>query len=162
MQGQVTMHVDAPPQRVWELVSDVTQIGRFSPETFEAEWLDGATGPVVGAQFRGHVRRTGWRGVKYWVKCTVVASEPGREFTFVVGTPKNWVNKWGYRLEPSGTGTDVTESFELVDKKVMRLYWKLAGKGRGRTNEDGMRRTLERVKAAAEAEAAGSGAAPSG
>ena len=36
----------------------------------------------------------------------------------------------------------------------MHLYWKLAGKGRGRTNEEGMRRTLERVKVAAEAEAA--------
>ena len=31
------------------MVSDVTRIGEFSPETFEAEWLDGATGPAVGA-----------------------------------------------------------------------------------------------------------------
>ena len=53
------MHVDAPPEVVWGLVSDVTNTGRFSPETFEAEWLDGATGPAVGTRFRGHVRRTG-------------------------------------------------------------------------------------------------------
>ena len=162
MNGEVTVHVDAPPQRVWELVSDITQVGRFSPETFEAEWLDGATGPAVGAQLRGHVRRHGWKWLVYWSKCTVVASEPGREIAFVVGTPKNWVNKWGYRLEPSGTGTDVTESFQLVDKPATRFYWKLAGKGRGRTNDEGMRRTLERVKSAAEAEEPGSGTAPSG
>ena len=31
--------MSAPPERVWGLISDVTQIGRFSPETFEAEWL---------------------------------------------------------------------------------------------------------------------------
>ena len=42
MQGSVTVHMAAPPERVWDLVSDVTKIGRYSPETFEAEWLDGA------------------------------------------------------------------------------------------------------------------------
>src|SRR5215472_292309 len=43
MNGSVTLHIDAPPDKVWQLVSDVTRIGRYSPETFEAEWLDGAT-----------------------------------------------------------------------------------------------------------------------
>ena len=28
--------MDAPPAEVWDLVSDVTRIGEFSPETFEA------------------------------------------------------------------------------------------------------------------------------
>jgi uncharacterized protein YndB with AHSA1/START domain len=161
MTGSVTVHVDAPPERVWALVSDITQIGRFSPETFEAEWIDGATGPAVGAQFRGHVRRHGWKWLVYWTTCTVVESEPGRAFVFVVGTPENWVNRWAYRLEPAGTGTDVTESFQLVDKPALRWYWKVAGRGRGRTNEEGMRRTLERVKAAAESEA-GAGEQASG
>jgi uncharacterized protein YndB with AHSA1/START domain len=32
----VTVHMNAPPQRVWALLSDVTRIGRYSPETFEA------------------------------------------------------------------------------------------------------------------------------
>ncbi len=77
MQDSVTVHVDAPPAKVWELVSDVTNTGRFSPETFEAEWLDGSTGPEVGATFRGHVKRNG-RGPTYWTKCTVVASRAGQ------------------------------------------------------------------------------------
>ena len=59
MHDSVTVHMAAPPERVWELVSDVTRIGSYSPETFEAEWLDGATGPAVGAKFRGHVKRNG-------------------------------------------------------------------------------------------------------
>ena len=75
MQDSVTVHIDAPPEAVWALVSDVTQIGKYSPETFEAEWLDGATGPVVGAKFRGHVKRNG-RGPVYWAPCTVVVAEP--------------------------------------------------------------------------------------
>ena len=59
MKDSVTIHMAASPETIWELVSDVTKIGRYSPETFEAEWLDGATGPVVGARFRGHVKRNG-------------------------------------------------------------------------------------------------------
>src|SRR3954466_15495223 len=59
MQGSVTVHMAAPPEKVWDLVSDVTRIGEFSPETFDAEWLDGATGPAVGTRFRGHVLRNG-------------------------------------------------------------------------------------------------------
>ncbi len=86
MKGSVTVHIEAPADRVWDLVSDVTRIGEFSPETFEAQWLDGASGPRAGARFRGHVRRNG-RGPVYWTTCTVVASVPGREFAFAVGGP---------------------------------------------------------------------------
>ena len=49
MRDSVTVHMAAPPERVWDLVSDITKIGSYSPETFEAEWLEGATGPAVGA-----------------------------------------------------------------------------------------------------------------
>jgi hypothetical protein len=48
MRGSVTVHMAASPDRVWDLVSDVTRVGEFSPETFEAEWLGGATGPALG------------------------------------------------------------------------------------------------------------------
>ncbi len=48
----VTVHMAATPERGWNLVSDVTRIGRYSPGTFEGEWIDGATGPAVGARFR--------------------------------------------------------------------------------------------------------------
>src|SRR5580704_15494579 len=150
MHDSVTVHMDAPPDRVWDLVSDVTRIGSYSPETFEAEWLDGATGPEVGARFRGHVKRNG-KGPVYWTSCTVLASEPGREFAFGVGARDKPLNTWRYRLEPAGDGTDVTESFELTDTAVLRLYWALLGWARGRTNRNGMRTTLERIKAEVEA-----------
>jgi uncharacterized protein YndB with AHSA1/START domain len=150
MQGSVTVHMAAPPERIWDLVSDVTRIGRYSPETFEAEWVDGATGPAVGARFRGHVKRNG-KGPKYWTTCTVLASEPGREFAFGVGAAgKPPLNTWRYVLEPSGDGTDVTESFHLADTAMLRLYWKLLGWTRGKTNHDGMQTTLERIKAEVE------------
>jgi uncharacterized protein YndB with AHSA1/START domain len=146
----VTVHIDAPPERVWELVSDVTQIGRFSPETFEAEWIEGSTGPAVGARFRGHVKRNG-RGPVYWTACTVVDCEPNEEFAFGVGQPGKALNTWRFRLEPApGGGTDVTESFQLTPKPALRLYWALLGWARGRTNRSGMRATLEGMKAVLE------------
>lgn len=130
-------------------MSDVTKIGRYSPETFEAEWLDGATGPAVGARFRGHVKRNGW-GPTYWTTCTVRDSVPGETFFFGVGPSDRALSVWGYRLEPAGDGTDVTETFELTDIPLLRLYWALLGWARGRTNRNDMRTTLERIKAEVE------------
>ena len=149
MQDSVTVHMAARPEQVWELVSDVTKIGRYSPETFEAEWLEGATGPAVGAKFRGHVKRNG-KGPTYWTTCTVRESVPGREFAFGVGPSDKPLNIWSYHLEPHGEGTDVTESFELARTAPLRLYWAVLGRARGRTNRTGMRTTLERMRAEVE------------
>ena len=151
--GEVSLRMAAPPSVVWDLVSDVTRIGEFSPETFEAEWVRGATGPEVGAQFKGHVRRNGV-GPTYWTLCTVAACEPEQVFEFAVGNDAVTANNWGYRLEPSpgpdGDGTLVTEYFRLEPNLPMRVYWLLLGPLRGRTNEKGMRTTLERMKAVVE------------
>ncbi|MTA42336.1 MAG: SRPBCC family protein [Actinobacteria bacterium] len=157
MGDEVTVHMNATPQQVWALVSDVTQIGRYSPETFEGEWLDGATGPAVGVRFRGHVKRN-QKGPTYWAKCYVTASEPGKEFSFGVGEPGKAAINWGYRLAPGANGgTDVTEYFELAPKLPMKIYWTLLGWSRGKTNRNGMQTTLERIKKVAEADAATEG-----
>ena len=147
--GEVSVRMDASPSVVWDLVSDVTRIGEFSPETFEAEWIRGATGPAVGAQFKGHVKRNGV-GPTYWTLCSVTACEPERVFEFAVGNDAVTANNWGYRLEPDGDGTLVTEYFRLEPSLPMRLYWLALGPLRGRTNEKGMRTTLERMKAVVE------------
>jgi hypothetical protein len=87
----------------------------------------------------------------YWTSCTVVACDPGREFAFAVAGPGGMpVNTWRYQLEPNAAGTDVTESFELAGTPAMRLYWMVAGFARGPANLDGMRVTLEKIKAVAE------------
>lgn len=146
MEDSVTVHIAAPVDDVWELVTDVTRIGEFSPETFEAEWLDGATAPEVGARFRGHVKRN-QRGPTYWSPCEVTVCEPKRSFGFAVLAGGKRVNNWRYDLEPVSGGTDVTESFRLEPSVLTRIYWGLLGRFRGRTNRAGMRTTLERMKA---------------
>ena len=152
--GEVSVRMAAPPSVVWDLVSDVTRIGEFSPETFEARWIRGATGPEVGAQFKGHVRRNGV-GPTYWTLCTVTVCEPEQQFEWAVGNDAVTANNWDYRLEPApdanGDGTLVTEYFRLEPNLPMRLYWLLLGQLRGRTNQQGMRTTLERMQAVVEA-----------
>jgi len=150
MGGEVSVWMDAPPAEVWDLISDVTRIGEFSPETFEARWRHGYDGPAVGAKFKGHVKRNGV-GPTYWSPCTVTECEPERVFEFSVGTEDVAVNNWGYRLEPKDGGTLVTEYFRLEPALPMRVYWTALGFLRGRTNEKGMRTTLERMKAVVEA-----------
>src|SRR4030081_360431 len=121
MHGEVTVHMAAPAMRIWELVSDVRNTGRFSPETFEAEWLDGATGPEVGARFRGHVKRNEV-GPVYWTTCRVTDCEPGREFGFDVLIGDEPTNHWHYKFMSRDGGTDVTESFRLKPTALLRIY----------------------------------------
>jgi hypothetical protein len=149
MEGSVTVSMAAPADKIWNLIADVRNTGKFSPETFEAEWLDGATGPALGARFRGHVRRNEM-GPVYWTTCRVTACEPGREFGFEVLVGERPVNNWHYRLTPTDGGTDVTESFRLNDNAFTKLYSVLGGQLRTRRNLRDMRKTLERVKAVVE------------
>jgi len=93
--GEVHVQVDAPPAVVYGVVSDVRRMGEWSPETIKCEWLDGATGPAVGARFKGSNKR----GALRWsTKPTVVAVDPGREFAFEVGSDVRWT----YRVDADG------------------------------------------------------------
>ena len=148
MQGAVTIHVQAPAQTIWDLVADVRNTGRFSPETFEAEWLDGVTEPAVGARFRGHVKRNEI-GPVYWTTCRVTACQPAREFGFAVLLGNRAVNNWHYAFTPSGSGTDVTESFRTPTSAVLQPI-EFLGFLRKRRNLRDMRTTLERIKAVVE------------
>jgi hypothetical protein len=147
--GAVTVHMEAPAMEIWTLVDDVRNTGRFSPETFDAEWLDGVTEPSVGARFRGHVKRNEI-GPVYWTTCRVTACEPGREFGFAVLLGNRAVNNWHYKFTPNRSGTDVTESFQIPVPALLRATAFL-GFLRKRRNLRDMRTTLERMKDVVEA-----------
>ncbi len=151
MKGSATVHMAAPADKIWDLIAEIRNTGRFSPETFEAEWLDGATGPALGARFWGHVRRNEI-GPVYWTVCEVTACEPSREFEFAVMMGDRPVNNWHYRLAPSGGGTDVTESFRLAESPLSTVYyWIFGGWLRKRRNIRDMTKTLNRIKDVVEA-----------
>jgi uncharacterized protein YndB with AHSA1/START domain len=152
--AEASIHIDAHPDRVYALVSDITRMGEWSPECYRAEWLDGASGPAIGAKFVGH-NRTEKR--EWSTTCTVVAADPGREFAFEVHGVEGRAeptSRWSYRLTASPGGTDVTESMEgyrrlsAPARALQRAVTVI--KDRAAHNAAGMAQTLERLKAVAE------------
>lgn len=146
----VQERVAASPDRLWAMVSDVTRMGSISPETTGCRWISGATGPAVGARFRGSNRSHGRR---WSTTCTVVEAEPGRSFAFAVAVGPVKVARWGYRFEPDGDGTLVTEWWR--DERaswMVRLSPVATGvPDRGEHNRQTMTETLRRLRQQAEA-----------
>jgi uncharacterized protein YndB with AHSA1/START domain len=146
----VTTHISATPERVYELVSDLPRMGEWSPENTGGRWIGGASGPAVGARFRGSNRK----GIARWsTTCTIVEARPGEAVAWDVTAGPFPVARWSYRIDASGEGCDVTESWEDHRSPIARTLTGVAigVKDRAAHNEAGMRTTLERLKAAAEA-----------
>jgi uncharacterized protein YndB with AHSA1/START domain len=114
----VTRTVEAPAEVVYALVSDVTRMGEWSPETASCRWVDGARSAGVGARFRGSNRR----GPLQWTTtCTVTAADPGRRFAFTVTWAGVPISDWAYDLAPAAGGCTVTESWSDRRPAAMRL-----------------------------------------
>jgi hypothetical protein len=73
--------------------------------------------------------------------CTVTVSEPGREFCFVVGTPEKPKTAWSYRFAVSGSGTDVTESWQAERYGFVSRLMTKPGRATAVLN-DGIAKTL--------------------
>ena len=108
---EVRIWIDAPPARVWALVSDIELMPATSPELQSVRWLDGATGPAAGARFAGHSKNDAlgeWETTSH-----VVEFEPERAFGWAVGDPANPATLWRFRLEPKDGGTELSEWMQL-------------------------------------------------
>jgi hypothetical protein len=152
--GEARLHVDASPDQLYRMVSDVTRMGEWSPETVGCRWIDGASGPAVGARFKGFNRR-GF--VRWSTTPEVVVAESGREFAFVTKRRGFPSTRWTYTFTPAPTGgTDLAETFELLGDYswlagflVRRVVW--TNDDRRADLEAGLMHTLQRIKAVAEA-----------
>ncbi len=158
MYGETSCTIAATPDRVYALVSDITRMGEWSPECVRCEWMDGHDSAVVGAQFHGHNNN---KGFEWTTPNTVVTADAGREFAWVVGTLDFEVCRWRYVLEGEGDKTKITESFRLGDQEVgfaqqvadaTEEEREAMVEARRAQLIDGMRHTLEKLKAAAEGE----------
>ena len=154
-QASVSVDVAASPEVVWSVVSDLGRMGEWSPECVRVQWkgaAPGPAGPSVGATFKGSNKI----GIRRWsTKGTVVASEPSRTLAFDVAGIGLPVARWTYTITPTETGSRLTESYEDKRGSLLLLVGPLLTgvKERCPHNEEGMRITLERMKAAAEARA---------
>lgn len=115
--ASVSVEVACSPEAAWDLVTDIGRIGEFSPECIGARWMDGSSGPSVGARFEGTNRAFDETDDTelIWIRpCTVTAAEAPGRFSYTVGdrydgTP---ASSWDIEIEPTPTGCRVTQRFE--------------------------------------------------
>jgi hypothetical protein len=144
----VTVNVSA--ETLYDLVSDVTRTGEWSPICTSCWWDDEVTAGQLGAKFTG---RNELPHRTWDTRSQVVAAERGREFTWVVG---DGFVRWSYILTPEDTGTILSETWEFLPGGIA-LFEEKYGDGAhvqitDRTREalDGIPITLAAIKRIAE------------
>jgi uncharacterized protein YndB with AHSA1/START domain len=108
---EVHTWIDAPPRRVWELVSAVELMPTMSSELQSVEWLDDATEAAVGAKFVGtskHDALGTWSTTSVVIEC-----EPERVFAWAVEDAQNPTAVWRFRLEPEDGGTELSQWMQM-------------------------------------------------
>ena len=148
-----TVRIEAPPSRVWELVTAMERYGEWSSENTGGYWRKRADGELctgeVGDEFVGINRR----GDQEWKALVeIVEREEERAFAFITGGSANNFVQWGYRLQPDGDGTLLTEHWELRNLSPIMVENGDEEVQRRRSNAvESLGKTLAAMKATAEA-----------
>lgn len=146
---EATIEIDAPPAKVWDLVSDLRNMRRWSPQNRRTWVLGGEVKP--GASFVNLNRR----GLLFWpTQGKVVEVEPGKRIAFRI--KENWT-VWSYELEPTANGgtrlTNRREAPKGISDLSVGLTKTVLGGVDTFTQElqEGMAETLAKIKQDAEA-----------
>jgi uncharacterized protein YndB with AHSA1/START domain len=143
---QAQIDIDAPVDKVWELITDTRRMPEWSPQCRKMKTF----GPLRQGTRTLNVNR---RKRLYWTTTSTITEViPLRKFAFRVNT-NNTI--WSYELEPTATGTRVVESRHAengVKPASNFLVNMLFGGVPSFEDElvDGMNASLARIKAAAE------------
>jgi hypothetical protein len=135
---------------LYALVSDVTNMGQWSPQC-KACWWEDEGGPVVGAWFNG---RNEVPGRTWETRSQVVVADPGREFVWEVNG--GWV-RWGFTLDAAEGGTRLTQSWEFLPAGIEGFHGRWGGEAeqqiafREKSAKEGIPVTLAAIKRSAEA-----------
>jgi hypothetical protein len=146
-----TIDIDAPPERVYDLIADVARVGEFSPEATGCAWR--LPGSAVRRALLGSstsaARGGGSPGAPSW------SAERGRRFSFDVDFPPMPVSRWTYDIEPTDSGCRVTETWNdrregPVAAPIKWIGGVIIPGPRAPHNQRNIETTLQRLKAAAE------------
>ncbi len=144
-----SVEIAAPPERVWALVSDPRRMPDWSPQC--RKMIVRGKGPVGVGTTTININR---RGILFWpTRAKVKEFVPNERFAFKVAENGTI---WTYELEPTATGTRLTES-RRAPHGVSDLSNFLTKNVLGGTDnfenelELGIRQTLARIKNVAEA-----------
>lgn len=139
--------VNVSPEAAYDVVSDVTRTGEWSPECVRVEWID------EGKRFVGHNKD----GEREWsMECVIDEAVRPTAFAFHTERDGQARTKWGYRLEAVEGGTQITEWYARVAKTPLlaRVVERLVMGGREQHNAANMQKSLERLKEVVESSAA--------
>ena len=149
---EASIEIDAPPAVVWELVSDLRNMPRWSPQCRKTIVRGGAM--QQGAKLININRR----GLLFWpTQAMVTEFVPDQKIAFRI--KENWTI-WSFTLIPtSDGGTRVVQRREApkgISDVSIRLTKAVLGGVEDFTSEleQGMNQTLSRIKADAEQSAA--------
>ena len=143
---QASIDIDAPPSKVWELISDFRRMPQWSPQ---CRWMR-QFGPLRNGARTLNFNR---RNRLFWpTTSTVVEVIPETKLSFRVDLNRTI---WSYELEPHGEGTRVTESRHAENGVSAFSSISVNTLMGGTTNferelVDGMNTSLAKIKAAAE------------
>ncbi|HEY0716478.1 MAG TPA: SRPBCC family protein [Streptosporangiaceae bacterium] len=142
------------PEELYDLVSDVTRMGEWSPICTACWWDDDSAaggGPRPGAWFTGRNQTP----ERTWeTRSQVVAADRGRVFAFEVN--HGWV-RWTYTFAPAGGGTELTESWDFLPRGIAGFHDRYGAGAdaqiaeRTRAAHHGIPLTLAAIKQTAEA-----------
>jgi len=157
--GTASAHASAPPEAVWQVLTDVTRVGEWSHECHTATWTDGSTHAAVGAQFRGSNRA----GSARWSRpCTIYLCNAPSEFGYRTqgGRLMRDSTEWYFALEPEDGGTCIIQRYRIRSLAMWadRLGWLIIPAHHDR--HAALERDLERLAAIAAREAGPTGPPP--
>lgn len=141
--------IEARPEVVYALVTDLTRMGEWSPENTGGSWLGGVTRAAEGARFKG----TNQYGDKKWTTTVQVteATEPSH-FAFRNKVGPKTVSEWSYRITPTDGGCEVTETWVEGAGPILSILGKaITGvEDRGPYTQMMIETTLAKLKRTAE------------
>jgi Polyketide cyclase / dehydrase and lipid transport len=116
---EVRLRIQAVPELLYDLASDVPRTPEWSPEVTSCRWLDGATGAMPGARFSARNKR---RWFTWSNKPVVETAERGREFAFTRTEPGGGTIRWFYRFEPGSDGTTAELGYQVLSPVPVLLH----------------------------------------
>ena len=152
MSHSESIEINASPEKVWSLVTAMDRYGEWSSENAGGYWRKNEEGipgtGAVGDEFVG-INRIGDDEWKALVE--IIVREEHKTFAFVTGgTAMNLIH-WRYDLEPSDSGTTLTESWALMNLSPLMIeHGDEEIQFRAANAKESIAATLKGMKAAAE------------
>lgn len=144
---EATIDIDAAPNDVWAIVSDLKRMGEWSPQCRKMKVLGGTVGEGTKTV---NLNR---KGLLVWPTTSkVVRYVPEKTIAFRIVENRTI---WSYEIEPTATGSRVVERREAPTgtSRVSQVLVKVVLGGNEDFEKDlveGMNATLRRIKSEAE------------